>query len=126
MSSVAEPGLSTRETFEQEHQQSVREEIERFRAKAQQMLTGAITDDEFRPFRLRFGSYGQRQPGVQMMRTKFPGGMLTAAQLERLADIADDFGGGKGHLTTRQNMQYHFVPLERVSPTRCTCCTTSA
>ncbi len=59
-----------------------------------------------------------------MMRTKVPGGMLTAAQMERLADVADFCGGGKGHLTTRQNMQFHFVPLIR-SPTPCTCCTTS-
>jgi sulfite reductase beta subunit-like hemoprotein len=46
-----------------------------------------------------------------MMRTKIPGGMLTAAQLERLADVSDFCGGSKGHLTTRQNMQFHFVPL---------------
>jgi sulfite reductase beta subunit-like hemoprotein len=115
MSSIAEPSPITRENFEQEHEQTVREEIERFRAKAQQVLAGAITDDEFRGFRLRYGIYGQRQPGVQMVRTKFPSGMVTATQLERLADVADEFGGGKGHLTTRQNIQYHFVPLERVS-----------
>jgi sulfite reductase beta subunit-like hemoprotein len=113
--SVAEPSLSIRDSFEQEHQQSVREEIERFRAKAQQMLAGSITDDEFRSFRLRYGIYGQRQQGVQMVRTKIPSGMVTAPQLERLAEIADEFGGGKGHLTTRQNIQYHFVPLGRVS-----------
>jgi sulfite reductase beta subunit-like hemoprotein len=112
---VAEPSQSIRESFEQEHQQSVREEIERFGAKARQMLAGSITDDEFRSFRLRYGIYGQRQQGVQMVRTKIPSGMLTAPQLERLAEIADEFGGGKGHLTTRQNIQYHFVPLERVS-----------
>jgi sulfite reductase beta subunit-like hemoprotein len=69
MSSVAEPSPITRENFEQEHEQTVREEIERFRAKAQQVLSGAITDDEFRGFRLRYGIYGQRQPGVQMVRT---------------------------------------------------------
>jgi len=79
------------------------------------VLAGAITDDEFRGFRLRYGIYGQRQPGVQMVRTKLPSGMVTASQLERLADVADEFGGGKGHLTTRQNIQYHFVPLARVS-----------
>ncbi len=115
MSSVAEPGLNTRESFEQEHEQTVRQEIERFRAKAQQVLAGAITDDEFRGFRLRYGIYGQRQPGVQMVRTKIPSGMVTAAQLEQLAKVGDEFGGGKGHLTTRQNIQYHFVPLARVA-----------
>ncbi|HLN02786.1 MAG TPA: nitrite/sulfite reductase [Bryobacteraceae bacterium] len=115
MSSVAEPSPITRESFDQEHEQTIREEIERFRAKAQQVLAGAITDDEFRGFRLRYGIYGQRQQGVQMVRTKFPSGMVTAPQLERLAEVADEFGGGKGHLTTRQNIQYHFVPLTRVS-----------
>ena len=49
-----------------------------------------------------------------MVRCKIPGGMLTAAQVEQLARMADEFGGGKGHLTTRQNIQYHFVPLARV------------
>jgi len=114
MSSIAETSPFTRESFEQEHEHTVREEIERFRAKAQQVLAGAVTEDEFRGFRLRYGIYGQRQQGVQMVRTKIPSGMVTAAQLERLADVADEFGGGKGHLTTRQNIQYHFVPLARV------------
>ena len=115
MSSVAEPRLTTRETFEQEHEQSVRAEIERFRTKAQQVIAGTVTEDEFRGFRLRYGIYGQRQAGVQMVRTKIPSGMVTARQLEQLAEIADEFGGGKGHLTTRQNIQYHFVALARVS-----------
>ena len=115
MSSIVEPRPFTRDDFEQEHEQTVRQEIERFRTKAQQVLAGAVTEDEFRGFRLRYGIYGQRQQGVQMVRTKIPSGMVTARQLERLAEIADEFGGGKGHLTTRQNIQYHFVPLARVS-----------
>ena len=49
-----------------------------------------------------------------MIRTKVPGGLLTAGQMRQLAGVADDFAGGKGHLTTRQNMQYHFVPLAQV------------
>jgi sulfite reductase beta subunit-like hemoprotein len=97
--------------FQQQHDNTVRTEIEEFRAKAEEFLAGRITDDDFRPYRLRFGCYGQRQVGVQMMRTKVPGGMLTAAQMDRLADVSDFCGGGKGHLTTRQNMQFHFVPL---------------
>ena len=111
MSAAIEQSLTIRDEFEREHEQTVREEIERFRVKAEGVLAGTITDDEFRPFRLRYGIYGQRQPGVQMVRTKIPSGMLTAAQLERLAEIADEFGGGRGHLTTRQNVQFHFVPL---------------
>lgn len=99
--------------FQHRHDDVVRTEIEEFRAKAQDMLAGRISEDDFRPYRLRFGCYGQRQQGVQMMRTKIPGGMMTAAQMDRLADVSDFIGGGKGHLTTRQNMQYHFVPLEK-------------
>ena len=97
--------------FQQQHDRTVRTEIEEFRVKAQEVLAGTITEDDFRPYRLRFGCYGQRQPGVQMMRTKVPGGMLTSEQMERLADVSDFCAEGKGHLTTRQNMQFHFVPL---------------
>jgi sulfite reductase beta subunit-like hemoprotein len=50
-----------------------------------------------------------------MVRTKVPGGMLTAAQMRQLARAADEYGGGRGHLTTRQNMQFHFVPLPQVA-----------
>jgi sulfite reductase beta subunit-like hemoprotein len=106
---------SSREQFEAQHDQTVRTEIERFRERANEYLSGSITEDEFRGFRLRHGIYGQRQPGVQMVRTKFPSGVITAAQMETLAGISDDFAGGKGHLTTRQNLQYHFVPLKDVA-----------
>ena len=103
-----------RKQLEIQHEGTVREEIEIFRKKALSLLDGEITDNEFRPFRLKHGIYGQRQQGVQMVRCKIPGGLLTVPQVERLAEIADDFGGGKGHLTTRQNIQYHFIPLRRV------------
>ena len=101
--------------FEQQHDITVREEIEVFRRKAESFLAGEIPEDEFRPFRLKHGIYGQRQPGVQMVRCKIPGGLLTSRQVEQFARIADEFGGGRGHLTTRQNIQYHFVPLAGVS-----------
>ncbi|MDQ1473963.1 MAG: sulfite reductase hemoprotein beta-component [Bryobacterales bacterium] len=106
-------GVEVRDEFNQQHDQTVRTEIEAFREKAADFLAGKITDDDFRPYRLRFGCYGQRQAGVQMMRTKVPGGMMTAVQMERLADVSDFCAAGKGHLTTRQNMQFHFVPLEK-------------
>src|SRR5438874_13612661 len=105
---------TTREELETQHNRTVREEIEIFRDHAQKVIAGEITDAEFRPFRLKHGIYGQRQPGVQMVRCKAPSGMLTAPQLEQMGAIADEFGGGVGHLTTRQNIQYHFVPLARV------------
>src|SRR5438105_4695155 len=94
---------------------TVRDDIEQFRAHAAKWTAGEITDDQFRAQRLRRGIYTQRQAGVHMIRTKIPGGILTAAQMDQLARVADEFAGGKGHLTTRQNMQYHFVPLPRVA-----------
>ncbi len=107
--------LLDRVEFDRRHEQAVREEIEIFRAKAEAFLAGEIPEDTFRSFRLKHGVYGQRQPGVQMARVKIPGGMLTARQLHQLGDIADEFGGGRGHFTTRQNIQFHFVPLARIA-----------
>ena len=106
--------LTELQLIEQEYDTTVREDIELFRTQAQSFLVGNLTDDQFRPHRLRRGIYGQRQPGVQMIRTKVPGGLLTALQMRQMASIADRFCKGKGHLTTRQNMQFHFVPLRDV------------
>lgn len=75
---------------------------------------GELTPDEFKVFRLGRGTYGQRQQGVNMLRVKIPQGVLVASQLERLADVADEFSRGFGHVTTRQNIQFHFVKLDRV------------
>src|SRR5215471_9330143 len=115
MAAALQEDLSRREEFEVEHEHVVREEIETFRQRANAFLAGEISEDQFRPFRLKHGIYGQRQAGVQMVRCKIPGGLATAAQFEQLAKIADEFGGGRGHLSTRQNIQYHFVPLDRVA-----------
>jgi sulfite reductase (ferredoxin) len=78
-------------------------------------LDGQMDEDQFRLFRLGNGIYGQRQGGrSQMVRIKAPYGSITPVQLEALADIADRYSRGWGHLTTRQNIQFHFVELERV------------
>lgn len=114
MATALEDLLSVRDDFEQQHDKLVREEIETFRRKAQAFLAGEIPEDDFRAYRLKHGIYGQRQPGVQMVRCKVPSGLLTAAQMEQLARISETFAGGKGHLTTRQDIQYHFVPLTQV------------
>ncbi|HXP87331.1 MAG TPA: nitrite/sulfite reductase [Bryobacteraceae bacterium] len=98
----------------QEYDKTVRADIELFRSQAHAFTAGKLTADEFRPFRLRRGIYSQRQEAVHMIRTKIPGGLLTADQMRHLAQVADLYGGGKGHVTTRQNMQYHFVPLPQV------------
>src|ERR1035438_2498723 len=114
MATSIEEAISQRENLENQYDITVRQEIETFRIKAMAFLAGEITEGDFRPFRLKHGIYGQRQAGVQMVRCKIPGGLLTAPQVEQLARVADEFGGGRGHLTTRQNIQYHFVPLARV------------
>jgi sulfite reductase beta subunit-like hemoprotein len=108
------PPQTLQQQTEAEYDSTVRADIELFRSYAEKFVAGEITDDQFRAQRLRRGIYGQRQAGVQMIRTKVPGGNLTAAQMDQLALIADEFAGGKAHLTTRQNIQYHFIPLARV------------
>ena len=115
---TAEAAVQSRsqEAVAAEYDATVRADIDLFGSYAEKYLAGQLSDDDFRAQRLRRGVYSQRQTGVHMIRTKIPGGMLTAAQLDQLAGIADEFGGGKGHLTTRQNIQYHFVPLPQVAP----------
>ncbi|MGO9255973.1 MAG: nitrite/sulfite reductase [Bryobacteraceae bacterium] len=115
MATLAPAPLTEREELEIQHSHTVRQEIETFRHRAQAFLNGEITEDEFRPFRLKHGIYGQRQAGVQMVRCKIPSGLATVGQMEQLGRIAEEFGGGRGHITTRQNVQYHFVPLARVA-----------
>jgi sulfite reductase beta subunit-like hemoprotein len=115
MGTHTESSLAGTQGFEDQYDSVVRQEIETFRAKAKAHLAGEVSDADFRPFRLKHGIYGQRQPGVQMVRCKIPGGLATAAQVRQFARIADEFAGGRGHLTTRQNIQFHFVPLDRVA-----------
>jgi sulfite reductase (NADPH) hemoprotein beta-component len=75
---------------------------------------GEITPDAWRRFRLVRGTYGQRQDNVQMLRIKIPQGILTGSQLRALADVATRYSRGFCHVTTRQNIQFHFVPLSVV------------
>lgn len=74
---------------------------------------GKIDDDKFRSLRLARGIYGQRQPGVQMIRIKLPLGRVTTKQLRRIADISDEYASKNLHATTRQDIQIHFVSLDR-------------
>jgi len=90
------------------------EEIETFEGEVQRLQTGEVSGDLFKPFRLQHGIYGQRQPGVQMVRIKIPFGGLNANQLRRVAELADRYGTGVGHVTTRQDIQLHFVELKDV------------
>jgi len=76
---------------------------------------GEISAEDWRKFRLLRGTYGQRQPeAVHMMRVKIPQGVLTSAQLRSLAGVATSYSRGFAHITTRQNVQLHFVPLAQV------------
>jgi sulfite reductase beta subunit-like hemoprotein len=78
---------------------------------------GEITPDQWRVFRLVRGTYGQRQTDdAQMIRVKIPQGVLSAEQLHALADVAERYSRGFGHITTRQNVQLHFVKLHDVEP----------
>ncbi|MFD1186049.1 nitrite reductase [Pontibacter rugosus] len=74
---------------------------------------GKLQEDKFKSLRLARGVYGQRQLGVQMVRIKLPFGKLTTQQLTRIADISDEYSTGNLHLTTRQDIQIHFVSLDR-------------
>jgi sulfite reductase (ferredoxin) len=87
-------------------------EFDDFDTEAGRFLRGDSAEDEFIPFRLRQGVYGQRQPGVQMVRVKLPMGGITPEQLEAFADGIERYVPlKKGHITTRQNIQMHHVPL---------------
>jgi sulfite reductase (ferredoxin) len=94
---------------------AIRADIEKFEVQLQRYLDGDLEEDVFRVFRLNNGIYGQRQGGHnQMVRVKVPYGSITAEQLDRMADVADTYSRGWGHITTRQNVQFHFVQLEQV------------
>jgi len=91
------------------------EDIDEFIGVLERFERGEISSEEFRSFRLTRGVYGQRQTDVNMLRTKFPNGILSAAQLRACAAIARAHTRfDKGHVTTRQNVQFHFVKLDEM------------
>ncbi|WP_434036961.1 HEPN domain-containing protein [Formosa sp. 4Alg 33] len=73
---------------------------------------GSLTDESFRSLRLARGIYGQRQAGVQMIRIKLPYGKVTSNQLLRISDVSDRFSTGRLHITTRQDIQIHYVSID--------------
>jgi sulfite reductase beta subunit-like hemoprotein len=90
-------------------------DITKFEEMLADYQAGRIPEDVFRVFRLNNGIYGQRQGGTsQMVRVKVPYGAMTADQLDLLADVVDDHSRGWGHITTRQNIQFHFVELAEI------------
>jgi sulfite reductase (ferredoxin) len=87
-------------------------EYDDFKTEATKFLAGETEEDEFIKFRLKQGVYGQRQADVQMIRVKLPFGGVTPEQMESFADVIEKYVPlRKGHITTRQNIQMHHVPL---------------
>jgi sulfite reductase (NADPH) hemoprotein beta-component len=92
-------------------------DIDEFVTTLERYERGELTADQWRAFRLVRGTYGQRQDyDAQMLRVKIPQGVLTSDQLETLADVSARYSRGFGHITTRQNVQFHFVKLHDVEP----------
>jgi len=90
------------------------EEAERFAESVQAFLRNELDAERFQSIRLQQGVYGQRQDGVNMVRIKIPGGHMTPAQLEAIADTMEAYSRHDVvHITTRQDIQMHYVPLEK-------------
>jgi sulfite reductase beta subunit-like hemoprotein len=87
-------------------------EFDDFDTEAARFMRGDVAEEQFIGFRLKQGVYGQRQPDVQMIRVKLPLGGITPEQMEAFADAIDEWAPlRKGHITTRENIQIHHVPL---------------
>ncbi|MDQ6528107.1 HEPN domain-containing protein [Flavobacterium sp. LHD-85] len=91
----------------------VQKEIIELEKKIHLFRGGKIDDERFRSLRLARGIYGQRQEGVQMIRIKLPYGKVTSEQLVRITQVSDKYSTGRLHITTRQDIQIHYVSLDR-------------
>jgi sulfite reductase beta subunit-like hemoprotein len=90
----------------------IEREFDDFENEAEEFLAERLPEDQFIGFRLKQGVYGQRQPGVQMVRVKLPFGGVTPDQMDSFASVVEKYAPlNKGHITTRQNIQIHHVPL---------------
>ncbi len=91
----------------------VEKDIVELANKIEQFHKGTIDEEKFRSLRLARGVYGQRQEGVQMIRIKLPYGKLLSNQLRRICEVSDEYSRGRLHITTRQDIQIHYVDLNR-------------
>ncbi|WP_136466186.1 HEPN domain-containing protein [Flagellimonas onchidii] len=91
----------------------VEKDIIELERKIRQFKGGELDEEKFRSLRLARGVYGQRQQGVQMVRIKLPYGKVTSKQLLRICDVSDEYSRGRLHITTRQDIQIHYVDLDR-------------
>ncbi len=92
------------------------EELQVFSSEVERFAQGELSADQFKGIRLRQGIYGQRQPDRYMVRVKVPGGRLTANQMDALGQLAAQFADGQAHVTTRQDLQLHYVKLRDIVP----------
>ena len=94
----------------------IEREFDDFDSEAAKFLDGETPEDQFIGFRLKQGVYGQRQPGVQMCRVKLPMGGVTPEQMDAFASVIEKHAPlRKGHITTRQNVQIHHIPLPQMA-----------
>ena len=91
----------------------VQKDILELDRKIHEFKEGKLDEEKFRSLRLARGVYGQRQEGVQMIRIKLPYGKVTTKQLHRISDVSDEYSRGRLHITTRQDIQIHYVDLDR-------------
>ena len=91
----------------------VQKDILELERKIHEFQGGKLDEEKFRSLRLARGVYGQRQEGVQMIRIKIPYGKITSKQLKRICDVSDEYSTGRLHITTRQDLQIHYVDLNR-------------
>ena len=91
----------------------VEKDILELERKIREFGEGKLDEEKFRSLRLARGVYGQRQEGVQMIRIKLPYGKVTSKQLHRISDVSDEYSRGRLHITTRQDIQIHYVDLNR-------------
>ena len=90
-------------------------DVDEFILRTQDYAAGLLGTDEYRAYRLTRGVYGQRQDNVFMLRIKMPGGIVMPDQLRRVADVVDVAPERLGHITTRENIQIHYFPLDQVA-----------
>ncbi|MCM4164388.1 MULTISPECIES: HEPN domain-containing protein [unclassified Arenibacter] len=91
----------------------VEQDIIALEAKIREFQGGSLDEEKFRSLRLARGIYGQRQPGVQMIRIKLPYGKVSSQQLRRICDVSEEYSTGRLHITTRQDIQIHYVDINR-------------
>ncbi|MGE5611548.1 MAG: hypothetical protein ACM359_20020, partial [Bacillota bacterium] len=95
---------------------SLSDDLEQLRQIIEQFKTGAIPAARFQAFRVPQGIYEQRESGTYMLRVRLPAGMFLPQQMRAMAEVAKKYGNGTLHLTSRQDIQVHRVPLDNIYP----------